>query len=282
MRVLIKSKSKVVTIAIVVAVALIGTGYAAWGTEIFSNTTVRTGKWNVIVDETSLLVPKPVAGDQVFYYKADGSLDPRKTDIDLGALGQYDKKDDTKLAGARRDRGTNYVYTLKPVVSGDKHTVTFDFYNMHPGTQVDTNFDIKNMGSIPAKVKNVTVKFNDSTYENLTVEQKKLCDAIKVNGSFFKHVDLKEVDYIGSLAEDTSLVNLESEIERLLVNDDLMLDPKQSIRQWSDLRDGNGELDIIGLRYHVPMDSLYGSDGSGQTLKVGISFDFAQYNQKVQ
>lgn len=272
---MIKRKHSVITFALVVAVALIGTGYAAWGTEIFSNTTLRTGGWNIVVDGGAPCDFSPIAGDQVFYYRVDGTQ-MQTIDIDYG---RYDLRHDSAISGATRYSGTNYVYTLRPTISEDRHTVKFDFYNMHPGTQADTNFEIRNMGSIPAKVKNIAVTFNDTAYENLTGELKMLCDAIKVNGSFYKRTGYGLPIKIGDLPEDTLLVNLEAAIEDMLVTDSMMLKPKESI---SSMVKDSGEIDVNHLRFRIPMDSLNESQGSAQSLKVGIAFDFTQYNQKTQ
>lgn len=288
-----KTKMRILALVLVMAVALTGAGYAAWGNKITANTTLNTGEWEVVL-ENDVQGHSLVGGDEVHYFKNDAvtpssvpSVYDNKMPADMktpiNAL--YDQVDSSKISGARDVNSTNYVYTIAPTINATKDVVTFDFYNLHPGTTAVTNYEIRNMGSIPAKIKNVAVKlYNKNGVEldpaNIANENlQKLCDAIQVSGTLFKHYYSNDPTMTPVNFSGVTLAGLESKLEELLVDDDFVLDPKTS----ADLNYlDSDELEVHNLKFAIPIDSLDGEEGEASSLKVAVEYDFVQYNVMVE
>lgn len=262
-------KMKTVALAMIVAVALVGAGYAAWGTEIFNETTINSGNWSIILENDAS--DSVAAGDTVYNFVSDGNNNESETGVLSKENEVHDILDPSNQAGARKSNpNNNYVYTMAPVISGD--TISFDFYNMHPGTEANTTFEMRNYGSIPAKVANVDVVLNNGAA--LSTKQQQLKEAIEVSGKLVDHIGSPTFNEIGTIPAGTKLSDLESVLEGIL--DDALLSPQQSIHFG--YRDGS-ELEVQGLSFKIPADALDGNIGMNAKLPIKIKFDFAQYNQ---
>lgn len=261
-------KTKIVALAMVSAVALVGAGYAAWGTQITDSTTLNTGNWEVVL-ENDAPGDSLVAGDIVYNYAKNGD-----TITETGVKSQegyynYDKVDPTNQVKASADKGSDYVYTIAPEIDGN--TVNFSFYNMHPGTEAITRFEIRNKGSIPAKIANIKVVKNSG--KGLEDNQRQLANAIKVSGIFYKHTGYNSAVEIGRFS-DVSLANLQQAMFNILKT--VELKPQESVN-FSPI--DSDELEVSNLHFLLPASALEGNKGMNASLPIEIKFDFEQYNQ---
>lgn len=267
-------KTKILALALIVAVVLTGAGYAAWSTKITYNNNMKTAEWNVFV-ENDALGDSLVASDKVDNFNSNGTV----TGIpSTDGYNQYDTKNSADISGANKVNGTNYVYTIEPTITSKiekDDTVNFAFYNMHPGTSATTRFEIRNKGSIPAKIADVKVIINDG--KALNAQQKALCDAMVVSGQFFDHIGSNPATpIIGSNFSDKHLYELESTLEGFLLK--YQLKEQHSITTL----DGS-EIEVNpGLTFSIPASALKVGDknvGRLAQLNVKIEFTFVQYNQ---
>lgn len=264
-------KTRMIALALVLGVTVVGAGYAAWGSRITDNTTLRSGVWSVVLENDD-----PGHGsDTGSFGSYDGYAEFDANEVEGTVHLEKDKIDmenPLDISGATRVQGNNYVYTVKAKIESDKKTATFKFYNMHPGARACTQFEMRNFGSIPAKVGNVTVKLNNGAV--LTGELAELANAIKVDGAFYYHTDGLPSTQFATIT-GVSLSNLEQALEEALRNKELA--PQHAIFVgW--IRDG-GELEFKPLTFYIPADALDGNTGMNAELDVSIEFDFVQYNQ---
>lgn len=294
-----KKKMRIIALVLVVAVAIIGAGYAAWGTSIVDKTYINTGVFEVVLEDDapdSMFAGDEVrnfrqvgtgyedsgresadnlTGDGIYDQNVDGNLD---SNDDSG----YDVEDSTQISGAKKEKGTNAVFTIQPVINETKDQVTFKFYNMHPGTIAYTTLEMRNIGSIGAKVSNIKVSVKGKDGEALRDVDKELRNAIRVSGNFEMHNYYSghpDHDYVplGNFSNIT-LGELEDEIEAILVKDTVILQPKTAITTPPF---DCSELEITGLSFSIPAEALGGNKGMNASVEVSIRFDFVQYNQLV-
>lgn len=269
-------KSLKITAAVIgLSIALIGAGYAAWGSSITSSANLNSGIWSVVLEKDCV-----IAGDQVNQFtEKNGKYNESFMNLDYG---KYDMQNPAYLSGAKPIRSTNYVYTLEPSVNSDKDIVTFNFYNLHPGTRAITNFSIRNMGSIPAKISNVTVDLPTVNSPGTTQNMIELMNAIKVDGTFYKRNGLSIfATKVGSF-QGVPLMQLQDTLKGILVKDSLTLLAKESI---STRRIDSSALEASELTFYIPAEALKAADGKNlgmlAAVPVSISFDFCQYNKQV-
>lgn len=264
-------KTKVLVLALVVAVVLTGAGFASWSTKITYNNSMKTAEWNVFV-ENDAKGDSLVAEDTVQNFNADHSVTGSQTD----GYTKYDKVDPTDKSGAKKDKGTNFVYTIEPTITTDVEkddTVNFAFYNMHPGTSANTRFEIRNAGTIPAKIAGIKVTVNDG--KPLNQEEQALYDAMKITGQFMDHEGNNQATIIGTPI-NTNLAGLQKALEERLLNHQLK-------EQHSIYTIDSEEIEVEpGLAFAIPANALKVNGknvGRLAQLKLKIEFNFVQYNQ---
>ncbi|MGE5473797.1 MAG: hypothetical protein ACM3UU_06210 [Ignavibacteriales bacterium] len=260
-------KMRTAAIAFASAIALIGAGYAAWGTQITDITTLNSGQWAIEIENDNI-GDSLVAGDVVYNFK-NTSAGIIQT-VQRGPLdwyGKYDAVDSSQISGARKVNGTNYVYTIAPKISGS--TVNFDFYNMHPGTEAITRFEIRNKGTITARISDVKVTLNNGN--TLSANQQEFADAVIVNGTFYTRRGLDYPVAIGNIPAGTTLAGLETALGFL---EGIELKQQETIS----LVDSD-ELKANNLHFALPASALSGNRGMNASLPISIDFDFVQYNQ---
>ncbi|MGE5473798.1 MAG: hypothetical protein ACM3UU_06215 [Ignavibacteriales bacterium] len=253
-------KMKLIAFVMIAAIAMVGAGYAAWGTVITDNTTLKTGNWSIVL-ENDAPGDSLVAEDEVYSFDKTSTGFNETALLDKDGYNEYD-------AVNSKVNGSTWVYTIAPSIIGD--TVNFAFYNMHPGTKAITRFEMRNLGSIPAKVANVTVKLNNGSA--LNTEQDEFADAITVSGTLVDHIGSGAFNTLGTIPAGTTLSGLESALETILNGKELS--PEKSIG----FRSGS-ELEVEGLAFTLPANALTGNKGMNANLPISIDFDFAQYNQ---
>jgi hypothetical protein len=123
-------RTKFVMLAVIVALVLMGAGYAAW-TQVFTiESTVNTGELFVQVENTS------------------NEYEVLNSDGDVVASGNLDTTDDylnLSVATAEGDPS---------VINGENGTLselTFELYKMYPGTRVISDITFQNLGTLKAK-----------------------------------------------------------------------------------------------------------------------------------
>lgn len=267
---LMKKKMRVTALALVMSVALIGAGYAAWGTQITDNTTLNTGHWEIVL-ENDVAGHSLAASDTITYAKADG------TNSSTSSSTVYGTVDASHISGGAPGADDDYVYTIAPSIIGN--TCNFGFYNLHPGTTAITNYEVRNKGSIPARISDIKVLCTDKNGAVVpaTGELKKLYDSIVVTGNISKHKGSGPSTVTKIIPAGTTLANLETTLKGLLTTNDFVLDPKTS--SDPSVLDSD-EMEVNDLSFSIPINSLNGSEGMDQSLKVSISYNFTQYNVK--
>jgi hypothetical protein len=112
----------------------------------------------------------------------------------------------------------------------------------------------------------------------------KLFGAMKVSGYLFKHywsngatIDPNEAGITPEEFNNVALKDLEAELERILVDDNFILQPQTDNLGTLD----SDELEVHNFKFAIPIDSLNGDDGEASSLKVSVEYDFIQYNVMV-
>ncbi|NOZ88710.1 MAG: hypothetical protein GXO15_02150 [Crenarchaeota archaeon] len=119
-----------------ILLAIVGAAYAAWTETLRIEATVKTGELDVAFDENSLQVTDTGADPQ-----ADG----------------YDNGEDFDVAQA-------YLQPLSHDDEGDLVALNFTLNNTYPGYTACAEFNITNIGSIPARITDINVTVDDTTY----------------------------------------------------------------------------------------------------------------------
>lgn len=276
-------KIRLMVLALIVAVAMTGAGYAAWSTKIIYNNTMKTAEWNVFIENDSQNPNDRSldAGDSVSNFNSNFV-----TSDTTSELHQYDTEG-VDLSGAIQGNGENYVYTIEPSITASEvttvespDTVNFKFFNMHPGTSVLTRFEIRNRGTIPAQIADVNVILNNGA--PLSDEQQHVVNAMIVSGKFWDHIGSGPSTLIGEIAPNTKLIGLADELRRILAKEGYQLREQHNVN-LSHLDGSEVEVDN-GLEFTIPADALkVGGKNVGtlEQISVRIEFDFVQYNQNV-
>lgn len=119
-------KSKFIALALVVAIMMIGAGYAIWNEELFLTTTVKTGKF----------------------------------DMEITGIGTR-TGDDQKKNEAHDWHKYDWTHAVKAntkVLPGGNSAIV-EFKDLYPGGVVQVDMKFENKGTIPAKLKSATVEF---------------------------------------------------------------------------------------------------------------------------
>lgn len=270
-------KIRVMALALIVAVALTGAGYAAWSTKITYNNTMRTANWCVYV-ENDAVGDSLVAGDKIQNFNSDYVV--KSSGIESGL---YDTECSTDFSGAVKNHGANFVYTMEPtIVPGveSNDTVNFKFFNMHPGTKASTRFEIRNMGTIPAKIEGVNVKVTKADGTALQGTDP-LYNAIIVKGKFMDHVGNNTPTEIGNLGDGKHLYELGAALNTILVGKELKEQHAICTMNVGPFDGSETEVDP-GLVFSIPANALKDGNknvGMLSDIKVTIEFNFVQYNQ---
>jgi len=295
-----KKHVKVLAATLAVSVALVGAGYAAWGTEITSTAKLQTGTWKVVLENDS--ASSYWAGDQIgtFSRAAGNALSGAINDGDT-TYGDVDRTYDAQPSGTEGTvSGGDYVYVMTPTpqIAGTipgaaaqgATTCTFQFYNLHPGTKAFTRFEVRNDGSIAAKIGDVRVAILDKDGKTLNLSDpanlaiKQVVDAMKVNPVFGLHVGTGS-DAAVSVGQ-TTLAGLQSVLKSALVGK--VLQPDNALYSYTVNATGSSELDTgsdsilkNSFNFELPASALEGNKGMDASFQVVLYIDFVQYNQSI-
>jgi hypothetical protein len=269
-------KIRLMVLALIIAVAMTGAGYAAWSTKIIYNNTMKTAEWNVFVEKDAS--DSLEAGDTVSNFNSNFV-----TSNSASELNKFDSQSSQDLSGAKKVSGDNFVYTMAPSITTtteNADTVNFKFFNMHPGTSVLTRFEVRNRGTIPAQIADVRVIINNG--QTLSTEQQHVVNAMIVSGKFWDHIGNNPATLIGTIAPNTKLTGLAAELKRILAQEGYQLKEQHNVNL--NVLDGS-EVEVDnGLEFTIPADALKVNGknvGKLAEIPVKIEFDFVQYNQNV-
>lgn len=133
-------KTRIIAIALAVAVALMGAGYARWTQNITVNGTVNTGDLVVTIDKTNIpdsLVCKYWEGNRWVRLVDDPN------DMD---------DSDGEVSKAKYSLDTDFVDIS---VATDKKSVSLTYNKFFPGLQAYEFYEITNSGTVPVKIEDI-------------------------------------------------------------------------------------------------------------------------------
>lgn len=224
-------KYKFIALAMVLAVMLMGAGYAYWTETLTISNTVTTGDMNVI------FAPPNIAGDY------DGKIDIG--DI-LGDLWE-------EISGADGedvilDQAPDMEVSVEP--SSDYKSVEFNITEMYPGTGGFLSFSIVNDGTVPVALENITygtLVDNDNLKDKLNyiIHPVKVYKYYNTGSGFFDDI-LQGLDLIEWLNTEPIYCDTFNEYITELSNimSGVTLKPGEYIDTWGDAIDERGGYNI--------------------------------------
>lgn len=290
-------KVRILALTLAVAVALIGAGYAAWGTEITATTKMHSGEWRIVLENDS--DSSYWAGDQIGYFERASTL---SGDFGVTNYKDLDKSYDAPPSGddgAVSSVATDFVYVMEPIpvipygidqsAEANITGCTFQFYNLHPGTKAFTRFEIRNDGTIDAKIGDVRVTLLSESGAVLTdadTAEMQVIDAIIVHPVFSIHNGNNGTDSLIDIDEECSLLELQDLLYEKLVGKVLNWNNKLYSYDVEggvsdELDTGDDNILMNSFNFELPAEALEGNIGMQANFQVVIEFDFVQYNQLV-
>lgn len=240
-----KNKIKILSISVGMAIALMGAGYAQWGNNITHNTTLNTGSFSVVFEKDSL-------------WGAEA------TDSNLVKVVEPTMKDMVD-----NDAG------------GHGRIVDFTFNNIYPGSTFTTKYEIRNRGTVPAKLTSIDVLMVNSDNTTTPIQTvasdpsapeglKELIKNISVTANFNKHIGSGDTNVALGGFTDVKLTNLKAEIEARLSTSNAILEPDTFIGlgllQW--LPTGAEVEPIHGFLFKVD----HAMNNYAQSVKLPLRF----------
>ncbi|MFZ5352003.1 MAG: SipW-dependent-type signal peptide-containing protein [Bacillota bacterium] len=227
-------KSRYLALVLVIALMLMGAGYAAWTDQLVINNTLKTGNLEVS------FIPELCYGD--FYHYLEGDA---------------------------------YEY-LREMILDEDYTVNADaisFFipNMYPGLEMDFNFVMQNLGTIPVTCDGVTVEFKntDQILKDSIVFNNFTLNVYDANGDY-KYTALEWID--DNYYDDVKLnmTGLESYLQQELVGK-----LKLGVGDRVELTAGDaGDAD-----YWLWLPDSVGNDTENKNLDMSITLSWKQFNQ---
>lgn len=254
-------KTRVLALVLAVAVMLMGAGYAAWTDSITATTTVQTGTLDV------QFMP--------FTSSQDATQSVTIDDLSTSSVDEMDEKVTVNYGENNNNWG---IKINESNITSDGKGLEFGVEGLLPGTGYNTEFKLKNKGSVPARIKKVNVEVldrMDNSMPNTESPDRHLYEKLNMAVKFY-HLD-KDTStpvFDSDALKDTkpqdwrlTLSNLEEELDKALIgrvlypNDELI---SGEADQWTH----------IGM-YHYDFN---GTDGQNSKLTIKLSFDFQQAN----
>jgi len=244
-------KTRFLILTLAVAVMIMGAGYAAWTDRIETNTTVQTGELNVSL-----------------------------TDVGVGWGGDWGthkgiKNDDVDTIDALEDN-----FTIDKDKEGQ--AVTFTFENVYPGVKLGTNYNMKNLGTMPAFIDDVQVDikaYREDGSRIYNLENSKLYNAMNVRyfaeiGTYpspGKRAHIQDGrGESGDLNPTLALADLATSLETNFVG--------HYVGVGEMITGGTNEGGRYHVQFYIPADSLNGDEGENERLEIKIDYDFVQHN----
>lgn len=139
-------KTKFIALVLVVAIMLMGAGYAVWNDQVFLTTTVRTGNFDMVITDVSTRT-----GDQ-------------QDKNEVHDWHQYD-----------------WTHSTRAEVLNSNQAVV-EFSDMYPGGTVQVDMKMVNNGSIPAKLKSIDVELLSGNQDLFNLLRAQTSWKVDING----------------------------------------------------------------------------------------------------
>jgi predicted ribosomally synthesized peptide with SipW-like signal peptide len=235
-------KTKFLALVLVVAVVLMGAGYAAWTDAFKVDNTIETGE--LAVDLTC----GAQAGAWVFEVA----------------------KNSYRLGLPIPDN----IFVAPPQIDSESNKATFEFRRLFPGTKAYTQVKAKNNGSIPAVINGIKVDWEtiDAGLDGVADLEKAMMVEYYFRIKNGQGIFVPGKEFTGTCA----LADLEQELNEKLRGEVLL--PDFEITSWYD--ETGTVTDAFG--FVIPHDALNGDEGENEALNVTIDFDFTQHNTFVE
>ncbi|MCM1990231.1 hypothetical protein [Oceanirhabdus seepicola] len=260
-------KSKIMALALAVAMILMGAGYAAWQDSVKLKSTVSTGKMNVEIGGCSKKLLKVEAYDTLEIYKEQqGIREPFREQSKL-----------IKVNWPNRITNDN---------EGDQNDkLELESENVFPGAVVTIPGSIRNLSSIPVKIDNVQINCyvkgineEDSEYELNTT----LLDVFYIPELYYEILN-DDVEYrpdnMTEIGINIPLAQLGDKIEDFL--SDVMLKEHEEalIGSSNQNPDGGGLVQNMALEFKGGIEDIDYDFYENKTIKIEIKFTWKQFNE---
>lgn len=178
-------KTKLLALTLVVAIMMVGAGYAAWTDVIVHNTSIDTGEFDITFTRK--------------YAKAN-------VQFNSDAMKALDLEDNFKADPS------SYADSNK--------TVNFAFAKAYPGTSMQTSTTATNNGTIPAVIQNVTAEVVIKDENGTVITDSKLLDAMVIDYVYYFLEDGDAVQQARkTINGSTTLGNLDAELKAKLIGE---------------------------------------------------------------
>lgn len=185
-------KGKFMLLALVVAIMMMGAGYAYWKEEIKVNTTVDTGKLEVKLYDEFLKLYDDLVGSS----KLTG------------------ESDDLSLQGYRPPKVVNGKFTSGDIDIENNRILNITLNDMYPGSGFKVSFKIQNNGTMDAKIRNISFDgYNDALGEYLLLKQYNIEKLVKVKSGNDKWEPIKENSNLNIKLKDISFKKIEDKLD---------------------------------------------------------------------
>jgi len=237
-------RTKFLALVLVVAVVLMGAGYAAWTDTFRVDSTIETGELSV-------------------------ELSCAKNDSDAEVKVFEVEKNRYRQGAPNLDN----IFVAEPKIDSKSNKATFEFKRLFPGTKAYAKVKAKNTGSIPAVINEVRVD-----YETLNAGPDGVADLEKAMMVEYRFTILNSLGYPvpGKTFSGTcALADLGKELNSKLRGE--KLDPNYEITWWNESQGVEDAFTFV-----IPHDALEGDEGENEKLNITIDFDFTQHNTFVK
>lgn len=239
-------KTRLITFSLIIAIVLMGVGYAYWSDNLVICTTTNTGELNVEFI-------KQCGYPKIYVMDHDGPCNT--SEIFAQASISFDE---------------NYPKLTTVVIS-----------NLYPGTGAGFDVLFKNTGSIPAAFDNAEVIFTSDSDENL--KQKMAYSAWYVH---YKNDGTTEYKEISTFTPKQDLNNLASDLTHMLdgvilePGEYVKLDiPEEYKDEAAKIIPGYDPEGDNCIHFWLPCSVDNDDDVEGKTIKFDIMLNFKQHNE---
>jgi hypothetical protein len=131
-------KTKLIALTMVVAIMLMGAGYAIWSDQVFLTTTIKTGEFDIQITDVSTRTGDNEIQNEIQY--AGGNKGFHKTD---------------------------WTHANNAKVGHNKNEAWVELRDLYPGGAVQVDIRMDNMGTLPAKLESIVVSNIDESVPGL-------------------------------------------------------------------------------------------------------------------
>ncbi|NYB74275.1 hypothetical protein HZF24_08970 [Sedimentibacter hydroxybenzoicus DSM 7310] len=198
-------KTKLIALIMVISIMMVGAGYAAWSEQIFVDTTIKTGNFNMEITKATVRTGE----------RQDDNLSHEWHHFDW-----------------TKGNSKNDV-----TINQDGNSVEVELRNLYPGGVVQFDMTTTNNGTIPAKLKSVNVQYLDGNKSLLNSLKAKTTWKVDINGDG----KIEPMGKFGNGHVDGKWHPVQSALSVLvddLNNYNIVIEPKGSLSLGLDDEDG--------------------------------------------